>query len=143
MITAHMKKRTQLVNKTTTREFIAFLLVGVINTIFGYSIFAACIYLGIAYTLATLISTVLGIGFNFITVGNFVFSNTNKKLILQFVCVYGLQYLIGIGIIGSINHFINNLYLAGAINTLLMPPLTFYLNKRFVFHRPTPTVASS
>lgn len=126
-------------NNPAFHQFSKFLLVGIVNTIFGYGVFATCIYSGLPYPVATLIMTILGVAFNFLTVGTLVFKNKNKNLILQFCFVYAILYTLGTLFIGGINLLIDNFYIAGAINAVAMPPLAFYLNKRFVFQpRPAP-----
>src|SRR3990167_1084147 len=98
-------------NNPTIYQFSKFLLVGMVNTIFGYGVFAICIYFGLPYPVATLIMTLLGIAFNFLTVGTLVFKNTNKNLILQFFFVYAILYTLGTLFIGGINLLINNFYI--------------------------------
>ena len=66
------------------KELINFLIVGFLNTLFGYSLYAFFIYLGLNYVLAILFSTILGIVFNFKTIGKFVFQNDSNKLIIKF-----------------------------------------------------------
>ncbi|MBP3821511.1 GtrA family protein [bacterium] len=115
-------------------KFVKFLLVGGLNTLFGYSIFALCIYINFHYTLAVLISTILGVIFNFKTIGNIVFKNNNNKLLWKFVCVYIITYLISVGflklclICGFINMYINSIILI-IPNSLI----TYTLMKKFVF----------
>ncbi len=66
-----------------------FLSVGILNTIFGYSIYALFLFLGFTYTLALLFSTVLGVAFNYFNFGKFVFSGLRGGMIFcKFVAVY-------------------------------------------------------
>ena len=46
-------------------KLIKFILVGILNTAFGYSLFALFIFLNMHYSLAVFLSTVLGVLFNF------------------------------------------------------------------------------
>ena len=115
------------------RQFLAFVCVGILNTIFGYGVFSFCIFIGLHYTIATLISTYLGILFNFSTISTLVFKNTQKNLVFQFIGVYGVLYLVSNLLISIMHVFVANIYICGAISTLMMPPFAFYLNKRFVF----------
>lgn len=41
-------------------RFLKFLMVGALNTVFGYSVFALFTYLNLHYTISTLLATILG-----------------------------------------------------------------------------------
>lgn len=69
-------------------QFLRFILVGGLNTAFGVGVYCLAIYVGIPYYIATLLSNVLGVCFNFITTGNLVFRNNNPRLIFRFVMAY-------------------------------------------------------
>lgn len=113
--------------------FIKFILVGILNTAFGYGVFALLLYFGIHYSLAVILSTVAGILFNFKTTGVLVFKNHNNKLIFKFVTVYALICAIGIIFlrIAEIMHI--NLYFGGLVSTGICAVISFILNKNWVF----------
>jgi len=117
----------------TKIQFIKFLVVGGINTIFGYSCFAILIYLGLHYTLAVLFGTILGILFNFMTTGALVFRSTNYRRLLHFTAVYGFLYFINIGWLRLMELANVDLYIGGALAILPVALLGFLLNKKFVF----------
>lgn len=114
-------------------QFIKFLIVGVLNTLFGYGIYALCLTLGFYYTIAAFLGTVLGILFNFKTTGILVFKNKDNKLIFKFFGVYCLLYLLNIFLLGIFNYFKFNLYIAGLILIFPMALVSYYLMKNFVF----------
>ena len=115
------------------KQFIRFLIIGVVNTIFGYSIYALFIFAGLHYTLAALLSTILGVLFNFKTTGVFVFKNKRNILIFKFIGVYSFLYLINIAFLKVFNMLQMNMYLAGAILIVPSAILSFILNKKLVF----------
>lgn len=115
------------------KQFIVFLLVGGINTLFGYSVFAFLIYLKLHYTLAALLSTIAGVIFNFNTFGRIVFKNAQSRLFLKFAVVYVIVYLLNIGLITMLDMVLNNFYINGAIAMAIVAVLTYFLNKYFVF----------
>lgn len=78
-------------------KFLRFLIVGVINTLFGYFIFLLLLWIGLHYSLALLFSQILGILFNYKTTGYIVFENKSNKLIHKFFLVYSIIYLINLG----------------------------------------------
>lgn len=113
--------------------FIKFILVGILNTAFGYFVFAALLYFGLHYTLAVVLSTIAGVLFNFKTTGKLVFKNNNNKLIFKFVAVYALTCIIGI-IVLRLAELVNvNLYFAGMVSTGICAIIAFILNKNWVF----------
>jgi putative flippase GtrA len=115
------------------RRFIKFLFVGGLNTVFGYGMYALFTYLGFHYSLASLFSTIIGVLFNFITVGQLVFHNKNKRLLIKFAGVYVVIYLLnllGLRVL-HVLHF--NLYLAGALLVLPLALLSYGMNKKIVF----------
>jgi len=110
-----------------------FIAVGLLNTAFGYGVFAALLYLGLHYVIALFIATISGILFNFKTTGSLVFKSNNNRLLFHFSVVYaliyavhvcGLKLLLGLGM---------NAYWAGAMLVLPMAFFAFFLNKWFVF----------
>jgi len=87
-------------------QFIRFLLVGVINTLFGYGVYAFLLLLGVHFTLAALLSTIFGVLFNFKSTGALVFKSNNNQLIIKFFVVYGILYFLnvtGIYILSTVN----------------------------------------
>jgi putative flippase GtrA len=113
--------------------FIKFILVGILNTIFGYSLFAILLYTGLHYTLAVILSTIIGILFNFKTIGILVFKNKNNKLIFKFFAVYATTCSIGIIILRIAELLEQNLYFSGIISTGICAIISYLLNKKWVF----------
>lgn len=116
-------------------QFFLFILVGVINTIFGYSIFALLTFFGVHYVLAVFFATCLGVLFNFKTIGAVVFKSRNNKLLIRFIGVYVVQYVANIALIKLLLSLSINIYAAGAISTFVTAILSYNLNKYFVFAR--------
>ena len=116
-------------------KFIKFLFVGGINTIAGYLFFAFFIFLGIHYAIATILSTICGIIFNFFSTGKLVFKNKNNLLFFRFILVYAVNWFIAVIFIHFYKIFINdNEYLAGFIILIPTAVLSFILMKHFVFN---------
>lgn len=122
-----------MIKKFFENQFIRFLLVGGINMLFGYSIFALLIFLKFHYVLASFLSTFIGILFNFKTTGKIVFKNTNNNLLWKFFGVYGIVYFCNIGMLKFFSTFEITNYISGAILVLPMAILAYFLNKIFVF----------
>ncbi len=115
-------------------RFVKFLLVGVLNTLFGYGVFAFFNFLGLHYSLSTLLATILGILFNFKTTGCLVFKNNDNKLLFRFLFVYGLTYLLTVIILGLFEKVnLVNMYLNYAILLPFNALISYFLMKKFVF----------
>jgi putative flippase GtrA len=120
-------------NLRGTPPFIKFLFVGGLNTLFGYGIFAFFLALHIHYSLAALLSTLLGILFNFKTYGTLVFRNSDNRLLFKFLGVYGTTYLLAVSSIALLKTFPMSAFAAGAIMAIPLALISFLLNRRFVF----------
>jgi len=71
-----------------------FLFTGLINTVFGYAIYASLIYLRSPYLIALLVSTILGIIFNFFSFRSLVFGGSRNWFVYsKFTFAYFLIYL--------------------------------------------------
>lgn len=112
---------------------IKYLLAGGVNTIFGYSIFALFLFFGFHYSLAVLISTLLGVLFNFQIYGRLVFQDYSFSLLSRFIFVYTIIYFANILLLLLFERLFFNLYYSGALAIPLIAYLGFRLNKRFVW----------
>ena len=77
-------------------KFLRFIFVGALNTAFGYFIFLFLIWIGLHYSIALLVSQIIGVLFNYKTTGYLVFQNKTNKLIIKFFIVYGFLYLLNV-----------------------------------------------
>ena len=119
-------------------ELIKFLFVGIINTIVGYSLFAFFIFLNMHYSLAVLCSTILGVLFNFKTIGKLVFDSHDNRLIFRFVAVYIIIYGLNISFLWLFKYFVfANMYINGVVLLAPLAVVSFVLNKKFVFRTKT------
>jgi len=135
----YILKKAKLVNLIKKHKFARFLLVGAINTLFGYFLYGSLILIGINYKLAALLATIIGVLFNFQTTGRLVFGSKNNKLIFRFVLVYVVTFLLNVEllrIVDAIDIGIEQktkMLIAGAILLLPMAVISFVLMKLFVF----------
>ncbi|MFH1968366.1 MAG: GtrA family protein [bacterium] len=122
-----------MLSKLVKKQFICFLFIGGINTLFGYGFFSLFLFLGLHYSIAALFGTILGILFNFKTTGIFVFRSHNNLLIYKFFAVYVAIYFFNVVGLYLFDMVYIRAYVAGAILILPMACLSFVLNKKFVF----------
>lgn len=119
------------------RRFAVFLVVGGLNTLFGYGVFCAMLALGVHYALAGLIATGAGVIFNFHTTGRLVFDTTDPRRLARFIALYALMYAVGTAEMRVAELASWNLYLASGILLLPNALLTYVLGKLFVFNPST------
>lgn len=115
------------------QQIVRFIAVGVVNTLFGYSIYALLIYLGLNYMVAVLFATVAGVLFNFKTIGRYVFKSSDSSLFFKFIVVYSLIYGINVGLIWLFSLWNIDYYTAGFLAIVPCAAISFILNKLFVF----------
>jgi putative flippase GtrA len=116
-------------------KFIKYLLVGVVNTVFGYSMFALLIYFNLHYLFASIFATIAGVLFNFKTIGRIVFKSNNNSLIIKFIAVYLITFMLNLGGLKIFNSYHINMYLAGFLLLILCTPISYILNNKFVFKK--------
>ncbi|QDM33318.1 GtrA family protein [Tardiphaga sp. vice352] len=76
-----------------SRRFARFLVVGALNAAVGYGLFVGFVLLGLAPEIALLLATILGVVFNFVTTGHYVFGNRDRSRVLRFIAVYAAVYV--------------------------------------------------
>lgn len=98
-----------------------FLVVGLLNTVVGYAIYAILILLEVPYLAALLMATVAGVTFNYFSIGRLVFkSKGGLHVFARFIAAYGLIYFANAaGLELSIRNFQLSPYLGQA---LCVPP---------------------
>jgi putative flippase GtrA len=78
------------------QRMVKFLGVGVLNTMFGYSIYAGLVFINLPYLIALLMATLAGIVFNYFSFGRMVFKVRGGwyvfgKFIVAYTIVYGIN----------------------------------------------------
>lgn len=115
-------------------QIVRFLFVGFLNTIFGYSVFVILLYSGIHHAISLFFSTIIGIVFNFKTLGILVFKSNSNKLIYRFFFVYLFSYVANL-ILMNMFHIIGlNFYFSAALSLVPVAFLSYLLNKKYVFN---------
>lgn len=125
-------------------RLVRFVLVGVLNTAFSFSLYVLLVWMGLHFVTANLCATAAGIVFSFRTQGALVFGNRDWRLLRRFVPVWIVVYVINIALIALLMQAGLNAYGAGAAALLPTVALAYLLQRRFVFeaHRSKPAVES-
>lgn len=117
---------------------IKFGLTGLLNTVFGYTVYAGLVYSDVSVEISLFLSTVCGVLFNFFTFSKVVFNArftliSSIKYILVYMILYGINLLL-IDAIIAISKL--NPYVAQFAALLLIVPISWLLLNYFVF-KPT------
>jgi putative flippase GtrA len=114
-------------------RWLRFLVVGGMNTAFGYGVYVFLVFLGVNFAVSNLCSLVLGILFSFHTQGTLVFKNSESGLFLRYVAMWSVLYLSNTVMIGSLIKLGADAYSAGALAIIPNTVISFFLQKRFIF----------
>lgn len=127
-----------LINAYKIHTSFRFVIIGLLNTLFGYVAFYCLILAGLHYSLAVFLAMATGTIFNFLTYGNWVFYNNNPKLIIKFVIAYALIYSTNLLLLSYVRSWHISIYMAQGIITFPLVVLAYLLNKYFVFRTQAP-----
>ena len=116
-----------------SKRFARFLAVGVLNTAVGYALFAATIYLGFGPFWGAVVSTAIGVLFNFRSIGWIVFRRSELTLLPRFLSVYVAQCAVNIAGL----HVLTGWGLSPLLAQLMLVPFlatgTYLAMRSFVF----------
>lgn len=91
------------------------------------------VYLNVHYSIAMLVSNILGILFNYKTTGKLVFENNSNKLLIKFFFVNIIIYLLSLGVLKILFLIGVDKYSGAIIIAAPMAIISFFLNKHYVF----------
>lgn len=113
------------------QQALRFLVTGGVNTAFGYGLYAACIYLGAGYALASGVSIACGVLFSYRTMSALVFGQGGS--LTRYIASYGVVYLFSVLFLKILDDLGVNAYVSGLLAALPCAALSFALLKLFVF----------
>jgi putative flippase GtrA len=115
-------------------RFVRFLIVGGLNTAFGYGAYAALLAVGLHYAAALLLATIAGVCFNFVMTGGLVFDRALRaRTMPRFFAAYAVIYAANVALIALLDETGIDAYAAGLLALLPMALLSFFLMRHFVF----------
>lgn len=115
--------------------FLRFLIAGGVNTLFGFLVYTAFIFVGVRVWIALICSTVVGIAFNFLTTGGYAFRDLSPGRVPKFIICYVVIFGTNLELITVLMPVLHDKIL---VQMILAPPLavlSYYLLARFVFFR--------
>ncbi len=126
-----------------TPQFLKFLLVGVLNTGFSYSLYCLLVYLGLNFALANFLAVATGIVFSFHTQSSLVFRAGGSRHFARFVVAWALIWALNVLLIKLIIDAGLNAYWAGALALVPTTLVSFVVQKYLVFASPPSTTAGA
>jgi putative flippase GtrA len=113
--------------------FPRFLLVGLLNTLFGYGLFCAVLAATQRTMLSLTVSTILGVLFNYGSIGALVFGARGSRRLWRFVGVYAVLFVVNASVLLMLQRLGASPVVAQAGLLLPLAAMSFALNRRFVF----------
>ena len=118
-------------------------LVGLLNTAFGYGLYALLIFVGLNLFVAQIVSHCTGALFNYFMFKRHVFRDS-RGAIWRYLGAYGLNYFLGLALLAGVSHFVRSAYLAGFLALLAVAAINFFVLRFLVFTKPgAPTAADA
>ena len=84
----------RLSSDPTIRQFAKFLVVGVVNTAFGYLVYALFVWIGLAPQPALALAFVIGVAWNFLGHARYVFGTKGFARLPHYIGSYALIYVV-------------------------------------------------
>lgn len=105
---------------------------GIVNTAFGYGLYALFVAAGLNMYLAQIGAHVLGVAFNYFTYSRHAFhdSDVSKS---RFILSYAVNYLLGLACLWSAAQFIRSPYLAGFVAVVIVSLTNYLVLRHWVF----------
>jgi len=124
LIRRHMRRHAQ---------FIKFIQIGIVNTMFGYGIFALCFLATRWPQLSAVVATVVGVLFNFFTTGRLVFGSRAMSALGPFVLGYVVTLSLNLVLLDAMLGLGVGALLAQALILPITVTLNYLVNSRIVF----------
>lgn len=122
-----------MVFKLPANRLVRFLLIGALNSIFGFCVFSAMVLLGTGNLPALLAGNLAGLVFNFFSTGGLVFRSLSLQAVPRFVLCYVTVLALNTALLGWLAPLAGNRILAQALLTLPMAVLSYLIMSRWVF----------
>ena len=110
-----------------------FLIVGVVNTFFGFFVLFLLSFTHLDTWLILLLSQLFGLVFNFFTTGHYVFRTTSWKFLSKFILVSIFIYFVYLLSINLFIPYVENRTIAILILVTPISLLNYFIFSRYVF----------
>ena len=115
-------------------KFIKYILTGILNTFFGFSIYALFISLNFNVEYSLFFATIVGVIFNYFSNSKLVFDKSlSLKIFMKFISFYSIVYFCNIFTVKILNKIISDLYLSGLISICIFAVISFFVFNLLIF----------
>lgn len=108
---------------------------GIVNTAFGFGMYALLVALGVNMYLAQIAAHLLGVAFNYVTYSRHAFHDSQASK-PRFVLSYAVNYLFGLAALYAAAQFVASPYLAGFIAVVVVSLINYFILRHWVFRAP-------
>lgn len=115
-------------------ELWRFYQAGVVNTLFGFGLYALLVRAGLNMYAAQIVAHVAGVMFNYLTYSRHVFRDSGPAK-TRFAASYTVNYLLSVAALALVSIGVRSPYLAGAIATVAVSVVNYFALKHLVFTR--------
>ena len=120
-------------SRLPSSRLLRFLLVGVVNSLFGFVVFSAFVVGGASTWTALVGGNVAGLVFNFFTTGGLVFRDLSVSRAPRFVLCYAATLAINAWLIDGLAPVVGNRIAAQALLTAPMAVFSYVVMAKLVF----------
>jgi putative flippase GtrA len=114
------------------KRIVRYYQAGVINTAFGYGLFALFVWTGMHMYAAQIVAHVLGVVFNYFTYSRYAFAGQPGSR-ARFALSYMANYFLSLGALALTAIVVSSPYVAGLIATVAVSLINYFVLKRLVF----------
>ena len=114
-------------------RLLRFLVAGAANTLFGFAIYCAALFVGLPVWAALLVGTVAGTLFNFVTTAGYVFQQLTLSRLPRFLFCYALVYVVNLGLIRVLFLWLHDEKLSQLVLVFPVALFSYALMSRLVF----------
>ena len=119
-------------------EILRFGVAGLVNTAFGFGVYASLVLAGLPVFLALLLATVAGVFFNFLTYGGYAFRQLAARRLPRFLVAYGGIYAFNLALLEGLRAFTALGPIAAQLACLaVVTPTAYLVLKKAVFREET------
>ena len=114
------------------RQLWRYYQVGIVNTAFGYGMYALFVAAGLNMYVAQILAHLLGVAFNYISYSRHVFRDASASK-PRFIASYALNYLLGLAALAAVSRVVASPYLAGFLAVLFVSVVNYFVLRHAVF----------
>lgn len=107
---------------------------GIVNTLFGYGLFALFVRVGLNMYVAQICAHLLGMAFNYFSYSRHVFHDAEASKV-RFVLSYAFNYVLGLSSLAAASLIIHSPYVAGIVSIIFVSLVNFFVLNNLVFFR--------